>query len=332
MKKIVLIALLILLSLPFFKLAPFAFATPFSQAMIRYDRMKTTSPTSIQVIIVPQTVGTEAKIKIVFGAGVVVGSGVSVTSTNLYTGTSLPGTLTVTGAGGSLVVGGLTDLSVGTTYGFNISVGLSTPSSPGQILDTITSQTAGDAAIDSTVVASRFISDDQIVITGNVPPSFTFTLSGNTDAFTADLGSTAVVSTTGRTVSVTTNAAKGWIGWVKSANAALSSATTLESIGTTGVVDTTPSTCVNNSDCYVLDADKTTTGAGSGSLAIAAEYDGADASSGGTLSTSLTPFVTRTGKTAGDVITLIARASILSTKAAGSDYIDTLTVIGAGNF
>ena len=334
MKKIILTTLLVLFSFTFLKFAQTALAAPFSQTSIRYDRMKVNTPTSLQVVLVPKTVGTEAEVKIIFGAGVVVGASPSVTITGLPVGsTGLPGTLVVTGAGQSIVVTGVTDLAVGTTYAFNVSVGISTPSSPGQVLDTINSQTSAHAIIDSTVVASRFISDDQIVITGNVPPSFTFVLSGNTDAFTTDLSSSSVVSTTGKTVSVTTNANKGWIGWVKSTNAALSSITTGENIATSGTVDNTPSTCSNGTDCYVLDADKTTTGTGTGTLTIAPEYDGTGTSSGGTLSnSSLIPFVNRTGTTNGDVVTLIARASIVSTKAAGSDYTDTLTVIGAGNF
>jgi hypothetical protein len=238
----------------------------------------------------------------------------------------------VASGGTTMVITGMSALTVGTTYAFNIGTGISTPATAGQILDTIATQTSGHVVIDSTTIASRFITNDQIVITGNVPPSFTFSLSGNTDSFTTDLGSSAVVSTSGRTVSVTTNASKGWIGWVKSSNAALTSVTSGESVATSGTIDGATSTCSGGTDCYVLDADKTTTGTGSGALTIAGEYDGSDTSSGGTLSASLTPFVTRTGKTNGDVITLIARASIVATKAAANDYTDTLTVIGAGNF
>lgn len=332
MKKLFLLVLSFLLILPFLKIDQ-VFAASFSQASIRYDRMKTSTATSIQVLLVPKTVGT-TEIKVTFGAGVTIPTtGLTVTTTNLPSGAvALPGTLTVASNGSSIVVTGLTTLTVGTTYAFNVGTGISTPVAAGQILDTIDSQNSTHTVIDSTTVASRFITDDQIVITGNVPPSFTFSLSGNTDSFTTDLSSSSVVSTTGKTVSVTTNASKGWIGWVKSANTSLLSATSGESINTTGTVDSTTSTCSAGTDCYVLDADKTTTGTGSGALSIAAEYDGTGTSSGGTLSTSLTPFATRTGKTNGDVITLIARASIISTKAAANDYTDTLTIIGAGNF
>ncbi|MBP9817863.1 hypothetical protein KBC75_03895 [Candidatus Shapirobacteria bacterium] len=307
------------------------FAAQFTKASIRYDRMKAATLSTLQVVIVPVTTASEAKVRIVFGSATL-GAGQSATTANTPSGAvGLPGTLVATGAGTSILVTGLTDLTVGTTYSFNLTVGVTTPGA-GSALDTVTTLTAGDSAVDTTTVLSRYITDDQIVVTANVPPTFTFTLSGNTDTFTTDLSSSAIAVTNGRTVSVATNAAKGWIGWVKSDNTALSSVTTGESIGTTGTVDTAPSVCQVNSDCYVLDADLTTTGAGSGSLTIDAEYLGVGTSDGGTLSTTFQPFAKRTGKTAGDVITLIEKASMIATKAAGSDYTDTLTVVGAGSF
>lgn len=306
-------------------------AAQFAKTMVRYDRMMQSRLSSLQVVVVPMTTQTESKIVINFGSATV-GAGQSATTGGLGAGISgLPGTLTAVGSGTSIAISGLTDLAVGTTYGFNLTVGVSTPGTA-SALDTVTTYTAGGAVIDTATVQSYYITNDQILITANVPPTFTFTLSGNTDAFTTDLSSTAISATSGRTVTVSTNAAKGWIGWVKSANQALSSATTLESIGTTGTVDTTPSVCLMGTDCYLLDADKTTTGSGTGSLTIEPEYNGVGTTDGGTLSGSFQPFVTRTGKTTGDVITLIAKASMLATKGAANDYTDTLTVIGAGNF
>lgn len=326
------VLLILLIPVLIWLVLPAMAAGRFTQVFLRYDRMKIGQGTSATLYLVPSSVGTEAKVKIVFGTGITVAAVPTLNTTGLPAGSiALPGTLTAAGAGTSIVISGVTDLTVGTTYAVNIATGISTPASAGATTDVISTLTSGDAEIDTTTITSRFITDDQIVITGNVPPTFTFVLSGNTDTFTADL-STSIVSTNGRTVSVTTNAAKGWIGWVRSANAALSSVTSGESIGTTGTVNAAPSTCQTSSDCYVLDADLTTSGAGSGSVTIDPEYNGTDTSSGGTLSTTLQPFVSRSGKTAGDVITLIARASIIATKASASDYTDTLTVIGAGNF
>lgn len=305
-------------------------AAQFTKASLRYDRMKASTLSSLQVVIVPATVGTESKIRIVFGAATV-GSGQSVTVTSLPSGaTALPGTLTAVGAGTSITVSGLTDLTVGTTYAFNLSVGVSTPAAGGN-LDRIESLDSGNAIIDSATVLSRTITNDQVVITANVPPTFTFSLSGNTDAFTTDLSSGAVSSTTGISVSVGTNAAKGWTGWVKSLNAGLNSVTTGENIATSGTVNGTPDTCSAGSDCYVLDVG-VTSGTGTGSLSADAEYAGNGTTSGGTLSTSYQPFASRTGKTNGDTVWLKSHATMVATKAAGADYTDTWTIIGAGNF
>lgn len=306
-------------------------AAQFAKTMVRYDRMMQSKLSSLQVVIVPMTSQTESKLIINFGSATV-GAGQSATTGGLGSGVvGLPGTLVAAGSGTSIAITGLTDLTVGTTYGFNLTVGVSTPGTA-SALDTVTTYTAGSAVIDTATVQSYYITNDQVLITANVPPTFTFTLSGSTDAFTTDLSSTAISATNGRTVTVSTNAAKGWIGWVKSANQALTSATTSESIGTTGTVDAAPSVCLMGTDCYLLDADKTTTGSGTGTLTIEPEYNGIGTTDGGTLSSSFQPFVARTGKTTGDVITLIAKASMLATKGAASDYTDTLTVIGAGNF
>jgi hypothetical protein len=310
-------------------------AAPFTRATLRYDRMMASTPSSLQVVIVPATAGTATKVRLIF-ASATVGTGQSATTTSLPTGvTALAGAGAAVGSGTSITVV-CTTLTVGTTYGFNLVIagtglGVTTPTA-GSYLDTIQTLTAGNSIIDSTVVASRIITNDQVVITGNVPSTFTFVLSGNTDTFTTDLGSSAVVMTGGISVAVTTNAAKGWTGWVKSANIALSSATTGETIPTYGTVgDAAVSTCTGGADCYVLTVG-VTSGTGTGALTADPDYAGNGTTSGGTFSIYYQPFAARTGKTNGDTVWLKGLASILATKAAGSDYTDTWTVIGAGNF
>lgn len=311
-------------------------AAGLNMARIRYDRLKTSTATSLQVTLVPQTVATETGIVLIFPAGTVVGTGQSATTTSLPAGAiALPGTLTAVGSGTSIVVSGVTDLAVGTTYAFNLvtqgaGTGVTTPSSPGQVIDTLQTK-GGTGVIDEAKIASYFIANDQVVITANVPPTFSFVLSGNTDAFTSDLTSGSVYSTTGIGLTVSTNAARGWTGWVKSANTALSSVTTGESIGTSGTVNATAETCVAGTDCYVLDIG-VTSGSGSGTLTGDPEYVGDGTASGGTLTTGYLPFASRTGKVSNDYVIFKAHATILATKAAGSDYTDTWTIIGAGNF
>lgn len=308
-------------------------AANFTESYLRADRMKASTATNVLVVFKPASTGTEAKVKVTFATGYTVNVSPTVNTSNLPSGvTALPGTLTVAGAGQVVTISGVTDLTVGTLYGVNIATGITNPSA-GAYENTIATTTSGDVVIDQTSIAVRVISDDQIVITATVPPTFNFTLSGNTDTFTSDLSSSSVVSTTGKTVTIATNADKGWTAWVKSTNAALSSATTGESIATTGTVNSTPSTLSAGSDGYVLDINLTTdSGTGTGTVTIDAEYNGTDTSSGGTLSTSLQPIASANGTTDGDVLTLIARATISAVKGAADDYTDTLTVVGAGNF
>lgn len=327
-----LLSLVVLVAVSLKIVVPIVMAGNFSRATLRFDRMKTSTPTSMLVTFVPAGAGTVAAVKLIFGTGVTVAAVPTVNTTGLPAGiTALPGTFTVAGSGTSITVSGVTALTIGTTYGFNIATGVSTPAAAGQLVNTIRTLAAGTSAtIDETKVANYFMTDDQIVITASVPPIFTFILSGNTDTFTTDLSSSSVVSTNGQTVTVTTNAAKGWTGWVKSANQALTSVTSGQSIGTTGSVGT-PSTCQVNTDCYVLNSAVTTTGSGTGTLTSDPGYTGG-ATQGGTLSSSFQTFAARTGTTDGDVITLRSRATIVATKAAAGDYTDTLTLVGAGNF
>jgi len=309
-----------------------AWAANFSTAWLRYDRMKAETLSSLQVLFVPATAGTEDRVVIVF-ASATVGSSQAVTVTNLPTGTTaLPGTLVAAGGGTSIAITGVDDLDVGSTYAFNLSVGVSTPAA-GSAQDTLSTRSDATTVIDSTSVTSRYITNDQIVITAVVPPTFNFVLSGNTDVFTGNLDSGTTSVTGGNTVTVSTNASKGWIAWVKSANVSLSSATTGETIPTTGSVDGSPSTLSAGSNGYLLDVDLTTDHAsGTGSVTIAPEYNGTDVDEGGTLSSTFQQIATADGTTAGDVITLIERAAISAIMSAASDYTDTLTVIGAGAF
>lgn len=305
-------------------------AANFLFARVRYDRMKAGAGSTIQVTIVPTTVATETQIKVIFGSATFGPGNTLVSTTNLPANAiALPGIGTTAVISGTSMVVNCTDLTVGTTYAFNFAVGVTVPGA-GTATDTIQSLVSSTVT-DQTRVTSRYISDDQVVITANVPPTFSFILSGNTDAFTTDLGASAVSLTYGIGLSVATNAARGWTGWIKSSNAALSSATTGETIPTVGTVNGTTDTCTGGADCYNLSV-SVSAGTGAGSLAADTEYAGNMTTTGGTFSTIYQPFASRTGKTTGDTVLFKALASILATKAAGSDYTDTWTIVGAGNF
>lgn len=310
-------------------------AADFTNAYIRLDRMTATTSGNVLVIFtVPVgNVGDEAKITVDFGAGTTVAANPTVNTSNLPAGAiAVPGTLAATGAGQVVTITGVTDLSATTTYGVNIATGV-TNGSAAQYKNTITTLTSGDVAIDSKEVATRVVSNDQIVVSAVVPPTFSFSLGANIDSFSTDLDPSGIVSTAGVTATIATNASNGWVAWVSSANVALSSASTSNTISSSGTVDGTPTTLSSGSEDYALDVNLTqdSATASTGAVTIAAEYNGG-ATQGGTLTTALSPIASADGPTDDDQITLVEKATISGLTPAGNDYTDTLTVIGAGNF
>ncbi len=341
------IALVFGLVAPFFLMIPRAQAI-FSQAYVRLDRLAASATTGGTVCANPATVGTEANVQVTFPSGFTVNGTAgnwTVTTTNLP-----PGAVAWIGIGTATAVAAPTvtfpsgDLTVGTLYCFNFSGTntLTNDTAGNDKTGTITSRTSGLTTIDSTSYALSLVSNDQIVITATVPATFSFALSGNSDTFTGNL-STTTVSTSGQTVSISTNAQDGWIAWVKSLNAGLNSAGTGASIASAGSYDDAPTDLASTTG-YVLDVDITTdSGTGTGTVSqsagtgaagdgYGAEYNGTNATSGGTLTTSFQPIAASDGTTGGDVLTLIERAKISAVQAAATDYTDTLTIVAAGRF
>ncbi len=312
-----------------------------TQAYVRLDRLADGVTTGGTVCAKSTTVAVETMVKVTFPTGfatVDTPANWTVTTTNLPSGASAwIGIGTATAATGQDVTFPSGDMVVGTLYCFNFT-GTSTLTNAGagnDLVGSITTQLAGPTTIDTSSYALSIVTNDQIVVTATVPATFSFALSGNTDTFTTNL-STSIVSTSGRTVTISTNAAGGWVAWVKSANAALNSVSTGATIATAGTVNDTPED-LDSVTGYVLDVDITTdSGTGTGAVqqntGYGDEYAGADATQGGSLSTTFQPIAEATGTTDGDVLTLIERAKISAVQAAATDYTDTLTVVAAGRF
>jgi hypothetical protein len=322
-------------------------AAAFTHAYVRLDRMKVTTATGGTVCARASTAGagTEASITVTFPSTYTVNSTAAnwtTTTTNLPAGASAWPSIgaQASGVSGQAVTWASGDLlNNTTTYCFNFS-DTSTLTTAGSAASSqqasVETRTSGAVAIDHTDIALANITDDQIVVTAVVPPTFIFTLSGNTDTFSANLDPTAIRSTAGRTVTVTTNAKGGWIAWAKDSQQGLFSASANYTIPTAGTVNGTPSTLAAGTEGYVLDTDLTTDATGGCTLAIDAEYNGATTSAGGTFSANFQPIAACTGASpataSGDVITLIERAAIAGATPAGADYTDIITVVGAGNF
>ena len=313
-------------------------AANLTSVTVKLDRVKASTLTGGTVCATPATLAIETNVKVTFPTGYGVNATATnwtVTTTNLPTGTTAwPGINTATNVTGQVVTFPSTDLTVGTEYCFNFASALTTAAAGNSQVGSVTTSTGTD--LDTAQYALATIADDQIVVSATVTPIFTFALSGNTDTFSGALSPSSVISTSGKTASIATNADSGWIAWVKSANQGLLSASAGKTITTTGTVNGAAETLTTGTEGYGLDVDITTDSAtGDGTVSQAAnygaEYNGT-ATTVGALSSTFQAIAASNGTTAGDVLTLTERATISAVTPAASDYTDTLTVIAAGRF
>lgn len=245
--------------------------------------------------------------------------------------TALPGSLTAAGSGSTVTISGVGATTSGVTYCADLtSTSAVTNPTSGEYHPTVTIGT------DSTTIALRTIAEDSIVVTATVPPTFSFVFNNTTtDAF-GDL-TTAGSSTTGKTITLTTNASSGWIVWAKSLNGttkgSLQSATNgnykLTSSSALGSASHTLGSSVED---YGLATTINTDAAGGGTVSLDAAYDGTSTKLGVLDSQNYRPIASANGTANGDIINVLERASISGATPAGNDYTDTITFIGAGNF
>ncbi len=332
-------------------------ASTLTNTYIRLNRMKSGTGTTFRLVFKAASSQT-AQVAVDFNGtdtgtaqwtnatpGGLVTTGAVTTSTAQCTAdslTALPGVSSATGAGSTITTSGVTATTSGTTYcvDFTTAAAVTTPTAghEGEYHPTITQGT------DSTTVAVRVISNDQIVVSATVPPTFNFVLSGNTDSFTTNLVSSAYTSTTGKTVTITTNAATGWIAWVKDLNGSSGASTkgALKSAAASNyTIPTTNGSALGSAshsalgagnEDYGLGATITTDAGGGGTVALDPAYDGTSSKLGVLDPTNYRPVASSGGTANGDVITLTERAQISGGTPAATDYTDTLTVIGAGSF
>lgn len=307
------------------------------KVVVRFDRMKISTPTTGTVCAQPTTVATEADVQVTFPTGYTLGADTdfTVTTTNLSWptgGTAWPGIGTATDVTGQVVTFPSGDLTVGTLYCFNwddtAAVTVKASATASNVGNVVT-RDSNPTTVDSESYATASITDDQIVVSATVPPLFSFALSGNTDAL-GNLDTAAVTSSpTPRTATVNTNAKNGWAVWAKDANGGLSSATASKTINST-----TPGTnSILSAGTEGYNTGITSSqGAGSGTISVAAPFDGTALGQGGGLDTSLRALATSNGTAQNAVLTIKNNVAIDALTPAASDYTDTITVIGAGLF
>jgi hypothetical protein len=299
--------------------------------------MKVSTATTGTVCAEPTTAATEASVQVTFPTGYTVSTTTgnwTVSTTNLAwpSGASAwPGIGTATAAAGQVVTFPSTDLTVGTLYCFNWtnSAALSIKASAtASNTGTVTTRDSVPSTIDTADYATASITDDQIVVTASVAQTFSFALSGNTDALGALSTGAVSSSPTPRTATVNTNAKNGWYVWARDSNTGLNSASAAATIAST--TPGTNSTLSAGSEGYNTGVTQSQVG-GSGTITVAAPFVGGAASGGG-LDSTLRTLASSNGTANTAVLTLTNNVAISSTTPSATDYTDTITVVGAGLF
>lgn len=241
--------------------------------------------------------------------------------------TALPGSITAAGSTPTVTISSITALAATTLYcvDFTTSNALTIPVA-GEYHPVVT------VGADSTTVAVRSVSNDQIVVTATVPPVFNLALSANADTFTTNLSSSSIALTGGtpRTVTVNTNAKNGWFAWASDSGAGLVSAGASKTIAST-----TPgsgATLTAGTEGYIFGITNITQGSGGGTTSAVAAYNSNGTSTGSGLDTTIRQIASSTGTANGAVLTIKEFATISSITPPGTDYTDTITIIGAGYF
>lgn len=318
-------------------------AAALTNAYVRLDRMKaSTATTGVVCAKVPSTSPAETGVRVTFPTGFTVSTTLgnwAVSTTNLPAGaTAWPSiaqpTNAISGQSVDFVSGDLTSTSNTYCFRWSSSTALTTSTAGSDKVGTIatctTYATCSATIADSSNYATAVIAEDQISVTATVTASFNFVLSGTTDALGTLSTSSVTSSPTPRTITLGTNAGNGFITWIRDTNAGLTSASASDTINTSGTVDDACSGSYSaGTEFYGLDADETTDPQTNGS--IDAEYN-CSATTVGAYDTNFTELASGTGPTSGYILTLNNRAAAGSLNEPATDYADTITVVGAGNF
>lgn len=327
-----------------------ASASQLTQAGVRLGRLGISAAATNDLLVTfklnttPTTVG---RITITFPVGFTVTTGAPAVSVVGFPNTPAaitapPGALTAaaTAATRTIVVSGLTSASLNNTtlYGFTIPTGTVTnPAAAGQYNVTVESDTGAGVLIDLTTtpvfIFGAAANQDQVVVSASVSPNFSFSLSANVDTV-PKVDPTTIQTSTGVTMTVGTNSPLGYTAYVKSANAALTSASSPGTPIATGTFNAAPDALVVGTTKYGF---VPSTGAActtcTGAITYDAEYNVTLGTQAGSFNaTNFASFVSRNGYTNADQIILKERDTVANTVGYANDYTDTLTVVAAGNF
>ncbi len=350
--RFILVALMLVVS---FLLPSIAGAAQLNQTSVRLGRLGVgaSSGNDILVTFKLNTAPTSVEeIRVTFPVGFSVTTGTPTPSTtglpNTPSITAAPGTLTSVATAGSrtIVVAGLTSGSLddSTLYGFIIPSGtITNPGTAEQYNVAVESLSSGSTVVDTSSapvsIAGAGADEDQITVNASVAPNFSFELSANSDTV-PEVDPSTIQTSTGVTMTVGTNSPLGYTAYIKSANASLVSATSPGTPIVNGTFNGAPDSAVAGTTKYgFVPTTGTACAICTGSLSYDTEYSagsGAPISSGSEAgafnSTNFASFVSRTGYTDSDEVTLRERVAVANTIGYAIDYTDTLTIVAAGNY
>jgi hypothetical protein len=341
------------LLLVFSLLAPaFVNAAQLSQAAVRLDRLGISDTGGMGVSFkLPNSVGAGGKIQVCFPPAFTITAGALTASTatlpNTPAVTPMPATLTATGAasggacgGGTITITSSGTMSTGTLYGVAVTgTPIQNPSSGGTSYSlTVTSQNSGGTNFDSTTLTEFITSTstgDQVGVTASVAATFSFNLGATADTITG-IDDTAIKTSGGVIMTVSTNAPLGYTAYVRSSGGNLHSPTSGGTIPT-GTFDGTPDALTAGGATseygFVPTNSLVCNTSCGGTLTYDPEYNIVDGSHAGAFNTTnFASFVSRSGYTVSDAIKLQERVAINKSIPPASDYGDTLTIVAAGNF
>jgi len=338
-------AVLVLLALVFANTAflPQVFATSLTKSFVTLSNMAqggtsavifgfTTSAGNVgttMTIQFPQYTGSSAGIVAASQTYSTSFGGVLCTNAQLTGATStLPGTPTAAGSGTTITLSSMTALSGNHSYcGVLTGTSVTNP----------TSATASDTAIITAgsdaaeTVALDIISSDTVSVTAIVPPTYTLSLAGSPDAFTTNLSSGAVATTTGVTATVNTNALNGWYLYGEDANTGLTSASAGHTIASTSVG--TNHTLSAGAEGYETGVTSVANGSGGGTVTANTQYSSSGLGNGAGLNNSNeNALASGNAPSINATVTFKEFAGISGTTPYGGDYADTITIVGAGRF
>lgn len=152
-------------------------AAGFNQVIVRFDRMKASTPTTGLICAAPATLENETSIEITFPSSFNVNTTLSnwtVSTTNILAGsTAWPGIGTATTISGNSVTFPSGDLAVGNLYCFRWtnSTALTTGSGTGTISGQLNTLNGSNSTIDSKQYFLSLSNNDQVTLTASVTPN-----------------------------------------------------------------------------------------------------------------------------------------------------------------